>query len=269
MFDDLLYKKLDIEFKEQSNCYTFEIFNFLSEQQYEELEKYFPKMNVNKAKEINKSFDDLNYQHKLKIYITEVEKELFNNQILSNPVLKDFVETLKNPLFTNFLMKKFYFKILKSRILDIRNFTKLLTRKSRAFQKRKNYFEKFCFNEIYTTVEWAYMFNESDSWPHTDGSKKLLSLLLYFPDSTLTENQVNNLGTTFFDSNKYYSDTSQIRNSTQANKFRENNKSFTLPFKKRSLFGFIKSHKSWHGVNKIEIDKNFIRKNININLLLV
>ena len=269
MFENLLTKKLDIEFKEQSNCYTFEIFDFLTEQQYELLEKNFPKMDVYKAKKINKSFDDPDYQHKLKIFITEVEKELFDNQILSNPVLKNFVETLKNPMFTNLLIKKLYFKILKSRILDISNFSKLLIRKNRPYQKRKNYFEKFCFNEIYTTAEWAYMFNGSDAWPHTDGKKKLVSLLLYFPDKTLTENQVNNLGTTFFDSNKYYSTTSQIKDSSQAKKFSEENKSFTLPFKKRSLFGFIKSHKSWHGVNKIEIDQNFIRKNININLLLV
>ena len=269
MFEDLLTKKLDIEFKEQSNCYTFEIFNFLSEQQYEELEKNFPMMDVIEAKKINKSFDDANAQHKLKAYIAEVDKELFNNQILSNTVLKNFVETLKNPLFSNFLMKKLYFKILKSRILDIHNFTKLLIRKSRAYKKRESYFEKFCFNEIYTTVEWAYMFNGSDSWPHTDGVKKILSLLLYFPDKTLKENQINNLGTTFFNSNEYNLNTSKIQNSNQAKKFREKNKSFTLPFKKRSLFGFIKSHKSWHAVNKIEIDENFIRKNININLLLV
>ena len=269
MFENLLTKKLDIEFKELSNCYTFEIFDFLSDQQYEELEKNFPKMNAIEAKKINNSFDDVNAQQKLKAYISEVDKELFNNEILSNPVLKDFVETLKSPLFANFLMEKFYFKILKSRILDIRNFTKLLTRKSRPYKKRKNYLEKFCFNEIYTTVEWAYMFNGSDSWPHTDGVKKILSLLLYFPDKILTENQINNLGTTFFDSNEYNLNTSKIQNLSQANKFREENKSFTLPFKKKSLFGFIKSHKSWHAVNKIEIDENFIRKNININLLLV
>ena len=39
--------------------------------------------------------------------------------------------------------------------------------------------------------------------------------------------------------------------------------------KKKSLFGFIKSHKSWHSVEKININENFIRKSININLLLV
>ena len=50
MFENLLTKKLDIEFKEQSNCYTFEIFDFLTEQQYELLEKNFPEMDVYKAK---------------------------------------------------------------------------------------------------------------------------------------------------------------------------------------------------------------------------
>mgnify|MGYP007000462535 len=70
-------------------------------------------------------------------------------------------------------------------------------RKNRAYKKRSNFYEKFLFNEIYTTVEWAYMFNGADSWPHTDGMKKVLSLLLYFPDKNLSENQIDNLGTTF------------------------------------------------------------------------
>ena len=35
-----------------------------------------------------------------------VLKELFNKHILSNSILKDFVETLKNPLFINFLMQR-------------------------------------------------------------------------------------------------------------------------------------------------------------------
>ena len=96
-----------------------------------------------------------------------------------------------------------------------------------------------------------------------------MSLLLYFPDKELSDNQVNNLGTTFFNSNESDLANKKIINKDEADDFRKRNSSFTLPFKKKSLFGFIKSHKSWHSVEPIDIDKNFIRKSININLLLV
>jgi len=65
-------------------------------------------------------------------------------------------------------------------------------------------------------------------------------LLLYFPDKNLTENQINNLGTTFFDSNEYNLDTSKIKTQEQADDFRAKNKSFTLPFKKKKSFWFYK-----------------------------
>ena len=268
MFENILLKNLDIEFKNETNCYAFEIKNFLSDEQYNELEKNFPLIDEQKAKKINKSFDDVNSQLKLRAYISEMNKEPFNEYILSNPILKEFVETIKKPTFTDFLIKKFYFKILNSRKLDFINLTKLILRKNRAHKKRNNFYEKFFFNEIYTTVEWAYMFNGADSWPHTDGMKKILSLLLYFPDKNLSQNQIDNLGTTFYDSNEYNLDTSKIKNLDNALMFRKKYKSFTLPFKKKSLFGFIKSHKSWHSVQPINIDNNFVRKNININLLL-
>ena len=77
------------------------------------------------------------------------------------------------------------------------------------------------------------------------------------------------MGTTFFNSNKFNIGNNVISSKDQAADFKKNNRSFTIPFKKKSLFGFIKSHKSWHSVEKFDIDKNFIRKNININLLSV
>tara|TARA_Y100000996_G_C22414187_1_gene598555 strand:+ start:54 stop:869 length:816 start_codon:yes stop_codon:yes gene_type:complete len=271
MFDELLKKNLTVDFKKESNCFTFEIPNFLSDNQYELLKQNFPKIDVNKAAELNTSFNDINLdnEHKRKAWITELNKESFSNYIISNKVLNEFVETIKNPLFTKFLMNKFYFHILKSRIFNPKSLLKLLLRKSRALKKRDKLYEKFLYNEIFTTVEWAYLFDGAESWPHTDGKKKILSLLLYFPDDNLTNNQIDNLGTTFFASNEYNFDTQKIKTQKEADDFRTRHKSFTLPFKKKSLFGFIKSHKSWHSVEKINIEEKFVRKNININLLLV
>ena len=40
----------------------------------------------------------------------------------------------------------------------------------------------------------------------------------------------------------------------------------SIPFNGRHLYGFIKSDISWHYVKKLKIQKNEIRKSININL---
>ena len=180
MFENILTKKMDVEFKKESNCYTFEISNFLSEEQYSKLEENYPSFNTHEAQKINKSFNDVNNANKSKIWISEMHEESYKKHILSRPILKEFVETLKNPLFTNFLLKKFYFKILKSRIFDPSNFAKILIRKNRTYKKRTNIYDKFLFNEIYTTVEWAYLFNGVESWPHTDGKKKNFKFVIIF-----------------------------------------------------------------------------------------
>jgi len=269
MFKNVLKKNLDIIFKKESNCYTFEIPDFLSDEQYDLLDQNFPRLGIDEGSKINPSFYDVSKQHQLKTWISVLDPEVYSKHVLSNRILNEFVNAIKSEQFTDFLLKNLYYKIIKSRIYDPKNLLKLLLRKSRVHTKRNSTIEKFIFNEIFTTVEWIYNYNGAESYPHTDGKKKILSLLLYFPDKKLSDNQVNNLGTTFFNSNESDLENKKIINKDEADDFRKRNSSFTLPFKKKSLFGFIKSHKSWHSVEPIDIDKNFIRKSININLLLV
>ena len=117
------------------------------------------------------------------------------------------------------------------------------------------------------------MFNGSQSFPHTDGMKKILSLLLYFPDENIPNDQINKLGTTFYDSKEFNltgKGKNKVTSFEDSEKFKKRNKiSGTFPFKKKNLYGFIKSHKSWHSVEPFFINENFVRKNININILLV
>ena len=42
MFENLLTDKLDIKFYKETNCYAFEIENFLSEEQYKALYENLP-----------------------------------------------------------------------------------------------------------------------------------------------------------------------------------------------------------------------------------
>ena len=117
MFENFFSKKLNIDFKKDSNCYAFEIPNFLSDEQYNILYQNFPKIGVTEASKINHSFFDTNSQHQLKASLTELDPENYSKYILSNNILEEFVKTIKRAIY-RFFVKKFYFKILKSRILD-------------------------------------------------------------------------------------------------------------------------------------------------------
>ena len=126
---------------------------------------------------------------------------------------------------------------------------KLLIRKNRTVLK-KLIIDKLLFNDIYTTFEIAYMFNGAQSFPHTDGMKKILSLLLYFPDEKISNEQKNKLGA-FYNSDEFnLSGLGKNKvNSFESESFKNRNKIVgTFPFEK-NLYGFIKSHKSWHSVD--------------------
>ena len=90
--------------------------------------------------------------------------------------------------------------------------------------------------------------------------------MLYFPTKKLNDLYI---GTTFYNSKLKNFDNEQPFPSVEENLafYRKNLKeSLTFPFRKKKLFGFIKSDVSWHGVEKLEIPEDETRKSININL---
>ena len=274
MFQNIIDKNLKINFLNNSNCHAFEIPDFLDDLQYEELKKNIPNFKKKDAELLNDKFYDEKNQHKLKVYINELTKENYQNFIIQNPILNELVKVFKNPRINNFLLDKLYFKILKSRIYDPKNLIKFLLRKNRIAEKKiDSLIHKCLYNDIYTTFEIAYMFNGAQSYPHTDGMKKILSLLLYFPEDSISEEQSKKLGTTFYDSEEFNLTglgKNKINTYKDSENFKKRNKiSGTFPFKKKFLYGFIKSHKSWHSVEPFSIRDDFVRKNININILLI
>lgn len=272
-FDNILEKKLEIKFHTISNCYAFEIENFLDDEQYELIKKNLPNFENKNLEILNKDFNNQEYQHNKKIYINEVNQKEYQKYVLENPVLNKFSTVIKNPLFAKKLIDILFFKIILSRRYDLKNFFKLLIRKNKyEYNDNKSLIDKFFYNYFYTTFEIAYMYNGSESWPHTDGLKKMLSLLLYFPDDSLQNEKFNSMGTTFFQSNEFCltSDQYKIKSFEDSDNFKKRNKlSGSFPYKKKSLFGFLKSHNSWHSVEPFFINDDFVRKNFNINILLI
>ena len=277
MFESLLTSPLKLSFFKETNFSTFKIENFLSEEQYAALYKNIPHIPISEFKKYNSDFDNQSSQHKLKAFITEVDPESYEKLIYKNNILNKFVQTMKSAKMIEILLKKFLYKVILSRRKDMKTLLKLLIRKNKATLNRSNsLFDRIFYNQFITTVSFAYMADGAQLFPHTDGMKKILSLMLYFPDENYCNNSGHDLdiGTTFYNSDEYgltvKNINNKIKNIQDVNDFKKRNKvSLKFPFKKKNIYGFIKSHNSWHGLEPLQIHKNFIRKNININLLLV
>ena len=274
MFQNILEKKLKINFLNFSNCYAFEISDFLDDFQFSEIKNNLPDFKKKDIESVNFKSNNKADQHKNKIYMNELDQENYKKFVNNNLILNEFAQIFKNPKMNNFFLRSLYFEILKSRIYDPKNFIKFLLRKNLTVNKKsESFLHKIFYNDIYTTFEIAYMANGAQSFPHTDGMKKILSLLLYFPDDDISEEQSKNLGTSFYNSNEFNltgKGKNKINSLEESDNFKKRNKIIgTFPFKKKNLYGFIKSHKSWHSVEPFFIHDNFVRRNININILLV
>lgn len=266
MFNTLHLNK-KIEFLEEDSYFVFSINNFLDNNQFELIRKNLPDLSQNTLKLTDY---DLKY-HNLKLSINKDDTpELHQKFVLDNPIISDFTKYLSSEKFTKYLLNCFSGYILKSRKNDLNYFLKLLIRKNRINLKRKKFFyEKFLFNEIISSIELSYMYNKSKIVPHTDSRSKLISLMLYFPEDDLTYEQSLKLGTTFYRSDQKNLKNLHLRDPEQEIKFKKESENIlTLPFKGGHLYGFIRTDKSWHTVEPVNIQDDFIRKSININLLL-
>jgi hypothetical protein len=252
-----------VNFLYEENFDVFVIENFLNPAIYNEIKENIPNL---KLSDFNERFIINN-----KIGLQPGD-EMYEKNILSNTVLKKLHNEIFNKNFIKKIINIFLPKILKARKKDLHYLTKLLLRKNRYLEtqgKKKDILEKFFFNDIFSSIQYSFMHNNSKIVPHTDSKAKLVSLMLYFPDENLSNEHRLQLGTTFYDNN-----TSNLKNVhlsdevSEANFVKNSKEILTLPFKPYNLYGFIRNEKSWHSVKKISMEQpDFIRKSININLL--
>lgn len=252
-----------VNFLNEEKFDVFVIEDFLNPAIYNEIRENIPNL---KLSEFNERFI---INNKLGL---QPRDEIYEKNILSNTVLRNLHNEIFNKNFIKKIINIFWPKILKARKKDLHYLTKLLLRKNRYLEepgKKKNIFEKFFFNDIYSSIQYSFMYNNSKIVPHTDSRAKLVSLMLYFPDENLSDEHKLELGTTFYDSNTDNIKNIHLSDEVQEANFEKNCKEIlTLPFKPHNLYGFIRNEKSWHAVKKISMEQpDFIRKSININLL--
>lgn len=251
--DYILKKPFDI-FK-INNFYTDTIYNFISNN--------FPVLNSNQLNLITK------YNNK---YYFDSESEIYRSLLKSNKAVKFLHDSVYNKEFLNFFYNKFFFYFLIARKSFPLNLLTLLKLKKYNFtNKNINSIRKIFFLNIKPIIEYSYIFNNGKVLPHTDNNNKLLSILTYFPENINNikyKKKQNDLGTEFWISKiKNYENIHLKENDEK--KFRINNKLiYKAPFEGKTLYGFIKNEFSWHGVEQINMPKNYIRKSININLML-
>jgi hypothetical protein len=115
--------------------------------------------------------------------------------------------------------------------------------------------------------EFSYLENGCFIPPHTDNAKKLISLMVYFPDKGVA---YKDAGTDFY-RGKRGSPTWQAWKAgmlpdKEAGEFYAVHEPFhSSQFEGNKLVGFVKSSVSWHGLKRLTLPPGAMRRSVNIN----
>lgn len=235
--------------------HIFKIENFLDNRLYEKIRLNFPECPK----------DCLNYDN-LKSGFSN-HTDFYKSIIQVNNHLREFHELVYSKEFFDFFYNSLFFKILIARKDNFLHFIKIL-RPSKLLkdpEENVNFFKKFYYNKIKIGISFSYIKNGGFIVPHTDSISKLLSLMIYFPDTELLEE--SELGTNFYDHRFSNYQNKHLKDNDDLDEFYKNSKlTYKSNFDRNNLYGFIKNKNSWHSVSRINFgNKNYLRKSININ----
>lgn len=235
-----------IKYHNKYPCTVFEFPEFIDENIFNILKNTFPKLSLETFKN--------NSDGKFSFYS---DSEHFIN-LRKNKEVNDFFNYLESKNFINNLIK-ILFKYILINCFNLKVLYKVLT----AIILRKNKFR--------IQIQYSYIINGGFIVPHLDGRKKLISLMLYFPDvmeNKIVSEKEEKSGTYFLINNYKQITNEHIKDKETEEKLKKNSKIFFIPFIKKNLYGFIRSNNSWHGLEPVDVHENYIRKSININILI-
>ncbi|MDA7447626.1 hypothetical protein N8786_04280 [Candidatus Pelagibacter ubique] len=251
IYENIKKDNYKFQFLAKDQFYLFKIENFLDEDSFNFINKHFYKFS---EKDLKQTF--------LKYSVNSTE-ESYKKNIKNDNHLSDIHKIFTSKEFSYFFLKKLYFKILKSRLGD-NHFLRMF-----KIQKFNESSKSRIISNLETRVEYSFLVNGAVVNPHTDAIKKMISLMLYFPDdnANITLDEQKKFGTQFWNSKKENFRNEHIQNKKDISSFKNENKiAYTAPFEKFHLYGFIKNKYSWHSVDKIEAPSNYTRRSININI---
>ena len=241
----------------------FHIENFLDQKLYSNLKKNFPIITADQI-------DFTKNLGKKPINCNEIKYE----NAEQNQAFLDFEKIIYSKNFFYFFVKKFYLNSLLNKRSFIYNFKSL--RYPKIYDPKKSssdpLLSKILFSKIKVDYQISFIGNMGGIVPHVDNNSKFLSLMIYFTEGE--DNEIN-YRTTFW---KYKNNQDQKSFSNEAgykptiseiDHFKSNNiPYFTSEFSSNTLVGFVPRKNSWHSVEQLNINKNYIRKSININFVI-
>ena len=225
---------------------VFEFPEFINENTFIILKNTFPNLSLERFKNCS----DGKFS-----FLSDSE---FFFELRKNEEVNNFFNYLESKNFINNLIKILFKDIL----INCPNFKVLYKILSVIILKKK---------EFKIQIEYSYIINGGFIVPHRDGRKKLISLMLYFPEemeNKLESEKEKKSGTYFLINNYKIINNPHIKDEETVKKLKENSKIFFLPFIKKNLYGFIRSNSSWHGLEPVDVHENYFRKSININILI-
>ena len=244
----------DISFEKNYPFTIFKIDNFLDKDLYENLRLNFPPLpneELTDNKNMKLSFSDISQNY----------KKLIHNQIY----FKQLNDIIYSEEFFSFFFKSLFIKIIKARSSNIFELLKIcrLPVSVKNLDENFSFLKKFFYNKIKISVQISYIKNNGFILPHVDNKSKLLSMMIYFPETDKREEK--DLGTNFYSYKKPNFINKHIDGSDLEN-FKENSELiYKSRFDKNNLYGFVKNNFSWHSVSQVNLKKEYIRKSININ----
>ncbi len=253
------YEKNIFDFKliNKENFILFKIKNFLDKENYKFIKKNFPKINEK---------DLVNFKLKknnLKYSISSKDKKYLDILEL-NPNIKIIHKAFFSKKFFNFFfenLKKFFYQARKNDKIFLKKLKKGINLSYNSKNNSKTHIKR--------QIEFSYIFNNGKIVPHTDSRYKLLSLMLYFPDYKIGSkfySKEKNAGTVFWNSKKRNLNNIHLDKPLKEKNFTKKNEKLTkIPFEGFHLYGFIRNDLSWHSVEKVNVNKKYVRKSININ----
>jgi hypothetical protein len=125
-------------------------------------------------------------------------------------------------------------------------------------------------NLIDIRFQFSLMPSGSFIVPHTDSPDKLITLCIYIPN--LDQEGSEKLGTNFYSANSdkstflNWENNHLAINSVEYKQFMNDHSILFRPiFSSKEVSGFIKSDKSWHGVDAVNLPVGHFRKSLNVN----
>ena len=182
-------------------------------------------------------------------------------------IFNEFFKQISSKEFFFEIYNQIFIKVLLSKVSNFKDTIKLL--RLSKFSSERNKLEKFIFKNVKINHEISFLTNGAFLEPHTDSRSKICSIMIYFPSKDkLNEIEIEKekqIGTQFWESklNNYNNDDYKYFNSIFENK---SSRGIKTSFEKYNAYGFLKNSYSWHSVDKINVNKEYVRRSININL---